>query len=103
MEPLANCEGTNVRLIRAQNLIPHEVVSEVLRRLALNAKGVPGHSIRGIAREVAVARNTVRAIKRRKGRFSTLLDSLTGYQRCKCGNMVLMPCRICAARSAVAA
>jgi hypothetical protein len=85
-----------VRHTRSNCLLPHILIAEILRRLALNAAKIPGHSLRAIAREMNVNRDTVRAIDR--GEYA---QSQQGFDRCSvCGHAVLLPCRVCQARAA---
>jgi hypothetical protein len=83
---------------RATTLVQTALAIEIARRLALHKKGTPGHSLRAISRDTKVARNTIRAMHR--GLYT---NPIIGFERCKCGHLVLMPCRICAARACLAA
>lgn len=81
---------------RTKTYLPQILFAEILRRLALHADGVPGHSIRAISREMNVNRDTVRCIDRDE--YATPQQA---FDRCEvCGHQVLMPCLVCQARAA---
>jgi hypothetical protein len=87
-----------MRQPRTELRLSDMMVAVVQKRLALRRKGGPLarlHSIRAIAAELRMCRNTVRAIDR-----EYYLVPLPRFTRCRCGAETLGPCQRCRALAA---